>query len=282
MKIEKINENQIKCTLNKSDLASRQIKASELAYGTEKAKLLFRDMMQQAATEFGFHAEDFPLMIEAIPTPGESIILIITKVEDPEELDTRFSNFSPDDSLEEEYEEDNEEDYLEDMEDIIDETPDNTSNLIDMFHQVKDKLEASSAGRDFVPLADIIDAAKKKNAAENAGKEPERNVIRVFSFDNLNTLIQTSGYVTGIYHGHSSLFKSTENNRYYLIMDKSSHTMPEFAAICNVISEFGTVESSSPVSEAYYKEHFDKIISRSALQKLQLINTGGFQNGSDH
>ena len=97
MKIEKINENQIKCTLNKNDLASRQIKVSELAYGTEKAKLLFQDM-QQAASEFGFHAEDLPLMIEAIPIPGGSIVLIITKVEDPEELDTRFSNFSPDES----------------------------------------------------------------------------------------------------------------------------------------------------------------------------------------
>ena len=67
MKIEKINDNQIKCTLNKSDLASRQIKLSELAYGTEKAKSLFRDMMQQASMEFGFEAEDIPLMIEAIP-----------------------------------------------------------------------------------------------------------------------------------------------------------------------------------------------------------------------
>ncbi len=34
-------------------------------------------------------------MIEAIPVNTESIILIITKVEDPEELDTRFSKFSP-------------------------------------------------------------------------------------------------------------------------------------------------------------------------------------------
>ena len=49
MKIEKINENQIKCTLNKSDLASRHIKISELAYGSEKAKDLFRDMMQQSS-----------------------------------------------------------------------------------------------------------------------------------------------------------------------------------------------------------------------------------------
>ena len=37
MKIEKINENQIRCTLTKEDLDSHQIRISELAYGTEKA-----------------------------------------------------------------------------------------------------------------------------------------------------------------------------------------------------------------------------------------------------
>ncbi len=31
-----------------------------------------------------------PLMIEAIPISMDSIVLIITKVEDPDELDTRF------------------------------------------------------------------------------------------------------------------------------------------------------------------------------------------------
>lgn len=95
MKIEKINDNQIRCTLTRQDLADREIKLSELAYGTEKAKLLFRDMMQQAAYEFGFEANDIPLMIEAIPISSDSVILIVTKVEDPEELDTRFAKFSP-------------------------------------------------------------------------------------------------------------------------------------------------------------------------------------------
>ena len=85
MKIEKVNDNQIRCTLTKEDLADRQLKLSELAYGTEKAKVLFRDMMQQAAYEFGFEAEDIPLMIEAIPLSADTIILIITKVEYPEE-----------------------------------------------------------------------------------------------------------------------------------------------------------------------------------------------------
>ena len=74
MKIEKVSENQIRCTLTKEDLASRELKISELAYGTEKAKNLFRDMMRQANFEFGFEAEDIPLMIEAIPvSPGSPV-----------------------------------------------------------------------------------------------------------------------------------------------------------------------------------------------------------------
>ena len=95
MKIEKINDNQIRCTLTSDDLASREIKLSELAYGTDKAKNLFRDMMQKAHSEFGFEADNIPLMIEAIPVTPDSIVLIITKVEDPEELDTRFFQFFP-------------------------------------------------------------------------------------------------------------------------------------------------------------------------------------------
>ena len=67
MRIEKINENQIRCTLTKEDLADRQIKISELAYGSEKARSLFRNMIEQANYEFGFEVNDIPLMVETIP-----------------------------------------------------------------------------------------------------------------------------------------------------------------------------------------------------------------------
>ena len=108
MKLERISDNQIRCTLNKQDLQERELRVSELAYGTEKAKELFRDMMQQASYELGFEAEDIPLMIEAIPVSQESLVLIITKVDDPDELDTRFSKFSTEE--EDFYEEEDEED----------------------------------------------------------------------------------------------------------------------------------------------------------------------------
>ena len=94
MKLERLSENQIRCTLNKNDLTDRHLKLSELAYGSEKAKALFHEMMTQASEELGFEADDIPLVIEAIPVSLDCIILIVTKVEDPEELDTRFSRFS--------------------------------------------------------------------------------------------------------------------------------------------------------------------------------------------
>lgn len=80
MKIERLSENQIRCTLNKADLTEKQLKISELAYGTPKAKELFKDMMQQASVELGFEADDTPLMIEAIPVSPDCLILIVTRL----------------------------------------------------------------------------------------------------------------------------------------------------------------------------------------------------------
>lgn len=95
MKIERINESQIRCTLSDVDLSARNLNIGELAYGSEKTRSLFREMLQKASSELGFETGDLPLMVEAIPLPGESVAVIITKVEDPEEVDTRFAKFSP-------------------------------------------------------------------------------------------------------------------------------------------------------------------------------------------
>ena len=94
MKIEKINDNKIRCTLTSADLAERNLKLSELAYGTEKARSLFQDMMLEANQQFGFNVDNAPLMVEAVPVAPDSIVLIITRVEDPQELDTRFAKFA--------------------------------------------------------------------------------------------------------------------------------------------------------------------------------------------
>ena len=42
MKLEKLSDTQIRCTLSKEDLSQRQLHLSELAYGSEKAKELLK------------------------------------------------------------------------------------------------------------------------------------------------------------------------------------------------------------------------------------------------
>ena len=251
MKIEKINDNQIRCTLTSDDLAKRQIRISELAYGTEKAKNLFRDMMQQAHYQFGFDADNIPLMIEAIPASPDSIVLIITKVEDPEELDTRFSKFAP--------------------------TPESVSNAFDELH--------------FEGADDIIDIFKKiyeakakalakKKAATTPADEAEKttevpesepvpvDLVRLYEFPHLDAVIDAAVTLNHFYTGENSLYKDEKHGVYLLVLHQSSHTPEEFNKVCNVLSEYAGGQTYSAASEAYLQEHKDIVIAQNAVQQL--------------
>lgn len=94
MKIEKINDKQIKIFLNQNDLEERDIKLSEFAYGSEKAQSLFRDMMERASEECGFYVDTNKFIIEAIPSSIDSIILIITKVSENEDILDRLGIYN--------------------------------------------------------------------------------------------------------------------------------------------------------------------------------------------
>lgn len=251
MKIEKVNDHQIRCTLTREDLADRELKISELAYGTEKAKSLFRDMMQQASFEFGFEAEDIPLMIEAIPLNSECIVLIITKVEDPEELDTRFSKFAP-----------SVHDSDDDAEYFLDELAEGADEVLDLFKRIQDE------------TIDAQTQPPKKEAAQSAKKNVEKQnaeITRIFSFHTLHELMRLSHVLHGNYHEENSLYKNESAGRYLLTVSKGEHTPEEYNKICNILSEYGRVERFAAASEAYLEEHYIPIIKNSALQSLAQI-----------
>lgn len=273
MKIEKISENQIRCTLNKDDLMDRQLRLSELAYGTEKAKLLFRDMMQQAAFEFGFEADDIPLMIEAIPISPECLVLVVTKVEDPDELDTRFSKFSPEDS------EDAEDMELEDDTAYADEIINCFSQLDNLLEDTKtpsEDIESDNESSDYSSLSDESlslveekDSLEKELAAKEALEKQE--LIKVFSFQTLDEVIKLSAGLVFSYHGKNILYKNPVTNTYYLVLYKSEHTPQEFNKICNVVSEYAKLERNTYATVAYYTEHFETIVKDNAIQILSVM-----------
>ncbi|MCM1180583.1 MAG: adaptor protein MecA [Clostridium sp.] len=277
MKLERLSENQIRCTLNKADLADRELLLNELAYGTDKAKELFREMMEQAADELGFEVNDIPLMIEAIPVSPDCLILIITKVEDPEELDTRFSRFSKYAGIEIE-DEDNPDDN-EEAEDSLNlfenaaSLMDTISDIVENIEQVKKQTEAGG-NSSFIPLSAALRENNAKKKAEKAkGKKKENSQIsyRIFSFQNINDISKAAVMVAPIYHDNNSLYKSPKDNLYYLIVNHETTDAENYQRACNLLSEYGTKVKANYAMPYYFSEHFKMIIKGDAIQTLASI-----------
>lgn len=268
MRIERINDKQIRCTLSKRDLSERQLKISELAYGSERAKELFRDMMEQANLDFGFDADDIPLMIEAIPTSKESIILVITKVEDPDEFEEKFSKFGNIANRFEEEDED-EEFYDEDLEDDEDEFED---DLINCFEQLNEIIaEADDNASEFIPLHEIL--KKRKRSKEPSGKHTKASqdaTSRLYSFPSLNFIVSASKAVVRVYSGKNSVWKDEKNSRYYLILSKNNK-MASFDKVCSILGEFGKKETITYATQDYFNEHYKLILKDDAITKLSLL-----------
>ena len=279
MKIEKINDNQIRCTLTREDLDSRHINLRELAYGSEKAKLLFQDMMQEAFREYGFSAENSPLMIEAIPLSGETIVLIITKVENPEELDSRFARFSKEDESEEGGPE-SLSNTLSSLDDIL-----NLISKLTSGSKTGEQSGKKSAGNGIRPLTDkaavpASSPARKDSGQKPAGSAPEEDpqkrlyqLGRFFLFRDLETVIRASSVTDPSYKGWNTLFKNPDDGNYYLILRMEDTPPEQFNRVCNVLTEYGIAVDYTSGMEEFFTEHMITVTAGNALQLLQDLQT---------
>ena len=284
MKLEKLSDTQIRCTLSKEDLSQRQLHLSDLAYGSEKAKELFRDMMQQASIELGFEADNIPLMIEAIPISNDCLVLVVTKVEDPDELDTRFSRFSKinmDDSFDEDFSDiddtDFEEmDFLDDEDDIdMDDEPLPFSPSSDFDNADSD---ASTSSKERSAIDDALDLiapftqaiAQAKKEAMRKKKENRSSVqdCQYYSFQNFSQAAQLGAFLAPFFEGESSLYKDSFSNNYYMILRKTQSENDTFHRACNIAADFGVRISASYATPAYFREHFETILEENAVEML--------------
>ena len=284
MKLEKLSDTQIRCTLSKEDLSQRQLHLSELAYGSEKAKELFRDMMQQASIELGFEADNIPLMIEAIPISNDCLVLVVTKVVDPDELDTRFSRFSKinvDDSFDEDFSDiddtDFEEmDFLDDEDDIdMDDEPLPFSPSSDFDNADSD---ASTSSKERSAIDDALDLiapftqaiAQAKKEAMRKKKENRSSVqdCQYYSFQNFSQAAQLGAFLAPFFEGESSLYKDSFSNNYYMILRKTQSENDTFHRACNIAADFGVRISASYATPAYFREHFETILEENAVEML--------------
>lgn len=247
MRLERLSDTQIRCTLTSVDLSNHHIDIDELTYGSENARGLFREMLTQASYELDFNVENVPLMIEAIPLSDDSLMLLVTKIEDPEELDTRFSKFSPFN-----------------VEDIDLDIPDypvssNPPRADDILHLLTD-LGSDKPSDDLDSLLDN---------EEPSSPEIEPDFYCVYSFFTLDEVSNAAHVIGDLYNGENSLYKDASQNRYYLVIHKSDMNPEDFNRICNILSEYGCKQQHVASTEAYYQEHLDCIVSAKAIAVMK-------------
>jgi adapter protein MecA 1/2 len=243
MKIEKISNSQIRCILTEEDLASRQLRLSELAYGSEKARALFRDMMEQAAVQCGFDAENYPLMIEAIPLGAGSIVLIVTKVDNPEELDTRFSNFAPS------------------VQKNASPSQEPSSPLSQLLKSIR---ESSAQGNH--------SAAASAGSGRELPDQDSPVFTRLYSFDTMSDAVRAAHALAPAYKGESALYRDEKSGRLYLTLSlRRIEDLGPMRGVIAAFSEYGKVEKAGAARLQYLITHCTPVCSENALETLSRI-----------
>ncbi len=302
MKIEKINDRQLRCVLTKADLEDRKIRLSELVCGGEKARGLFRDMMIQATRELGFSFNNNPLMIEAVPSGKDQLVLIITRVDDPGELNSRFKHFSlsgdQDDS-----------EHNEPAAPIISGADDILNLLKHFAKRVEEKRSerASSASEDGKSseqekpgtgagksgLERSLDSGMKEKSDKYASSKPSNasgvnkssapaavrplteeeiyQYTRFYLFRTLENAISASMRIGPEYQGMNTLYKNPDDGAYYLLIRKMDTDPEQFNRICNVLSEYSMPMDYASGMDEFFREHMQVIIADKALQYLRCL-----------
>ena len=237
MKIEKIDDNSIKCTLSSLDLSSRNLNLRDMTYGSQAAKRLFNEMMQKAKEEVGFFIENTPLMIEAVPLQGGAVQLIISKVDDPEELDTRFSKFSAAGSGQNGW-----------ISELATQILEGAQGLM---KQLKETEEEPGV------------AEEKKESGDEG--------IRLYRFRTLDRVIDAAKAVSYCDLGANSLYKAEDKKGYYLSLHSKGDDIDSLNRAANLLLEYGERVNGGSATEAYYKEHMEQLIQENALQKLKMV-----------
>ena len=233
MKIEKLNENQLKITLAPEDLNIRGLAIKELSYGSPKTKDLYNELIEQALNEFGFEGEDGALVIEAVPTSKGNLIIFITKNIVSDDLDTRFSRFSPD----------------------LYGNEDDESDFIPLTDMLKANTQTNNK----------IKSVEKIRSENSFFKEGNS---KIFILKSLEAVSELSFYIKDLFSGKSALYKNPQSKLYFLILENYPADKDNFGKVCNIASEFSAQNKSNYATTAVITEHCEKIIGADAVTIL--------------
>ena len=175
-------------------------------------------------------------MIEAVPLQGGAVQLIVSKVEDPEELDTRFSKFSS-----------------------------HSSGQNGWISELATQILEGAQGL----MKQLNEDEETETVEKEAKNDKKEEGIRLYRFQNLDRIIDAAKAVGGYDLGKNRLYKDDDKKCYYLSLH--SKDTDSLNRVANLLMEYGDRINGDSSNEAYYEEHMEHLIPENALEKLKTL-----------
>ena len=236
MRIDKINDNQIKCILTEKDLAERNLNLREMSYNSAEIRNLFAEVIRYAYKNFGFDANNVPLKIDVIPL-RTSAVLFITKVEEPEELNPSYSHFSP--AV---------------YEKMKNPTKEENSDLSDSFRNLINSLFPAEG-------SDLPD-----NTEDGMNFATDSTIV--FAFDKVGDVIDACRAISSTYDHLSSLYFDESRKVYFLKLYTEGEPDGNFRQNCINLLEYGSNVPADKFFESYLAEHARLLAEKDAVHRL--------------
>ncbi len=228
MKMEKLNENQLKVDIFKEDLIDRDLNIAEIFYGGDKVRDFFHELMEIAYEEHDFSVNNIPILVEALPMNKDEISLMVTKIVDAEDFQDKLDHVSKDGGM---------------VRDLM-------SKLVAAKNSEKEKAKEKEIKS--MPKSKVI--------------KTKENLI-IFSFDNIDLVANVSKRIESKFEGTTILYKN-EKKYYLLLETIKSKKIANQDEIENILNEYGDKHISTGESKFYLKEHGEVIIKKDALKVL--------------
>lgn len=136
------------------------------------------------------------------------------------------------------------------------------------------KLEGAD---EFLDLLNKVKGAAASVSATSSEQEEEKTAedapvplnVKLYSFDDIDQVIQMAQLIGSLYHGANTLYRDNNSDGIYILaLTQSEHTKNEFNKVCNMLSEYGSPEKVSTTILAFLEEHCEIVIAADAVQKL--------------
>lgn len=86
MKIEKLNEDKIRITLNLEELKNKNVDFHSFMSNPIETQSFFLDMLDEAEKEIGFSTENYRIAIEALAMSNGNFIFTVTRIQEPNKV----------------------------------------------------------------------------------------------------------------------------------------------------------------------------------------------------